>query len=54
MTEYIVWLRHRSQATLKSVRVQAESYYEASCLSRWQNPGYTVSRVYLFVNHEDD
>jgi hypothetical protein len=53
MREFVVCLRHRAKATLRQVTVQAVNYYEASCLARASNLGYTVARVYP-VNHDDD
>lgn len=54
MTKYMVWLRHRAQHTLKSVEVEAMSYYEASLVARTKHLGHTVARVYPVSNYEDD
>lgn len=54
MKEYIVWLRHRAQSTLQSVRVEADSHYEASCAARATHLGHVVARVYPVSNDEDD
>jgi phosphopantetheine adenylyltransferase len=54
MKEYIVWLRHRAQSTLRSVRVEADSDYEASCAARATHIEHTVARVYPVSSNEDD
>lgn len=54
MNDYVVWLRHRAQATMLQVTVQATSYYEASCLARASNLGHTVARVYPLTAEMDD
>lgn len=54
MKEYIVWLRHRFEATLRVVTVEATSFYEASCAARARHSECVVARVYVKNNYEND
>lgn len=54
MKEYIVWLRHRAQATMQMATVQGNSFYEASRSAVSMHPGHVVSRIYVKDNYEDD
>lgn len=54
MTEYMVYLRHRVQPTMKALRVQADSYYEASVIARERALGHTVTRICPITAEFDD
>lgn len=54
MKEYIVWLRHRSEATMRMVTVEATSFYEASCSAVAMHSGHVVSKIYVKNDYEDD
>lgn len=54
MKEYVVWLRHRTEATMQMSTVEASSLYEASCSAVAMHSGHVVSRIYVKDNYEDD
>jgi hypothetical protein len=54
MKEYIVWLRHRTEATMQTVSVEAFSFYEAACSAVAMYPKHVVSRICLKDYYEDD
>ena len=54
MKEYIVWLRHRSEATMRMATVEATSFYEASCSAVAMHSGHVVSKIYVKNDYEDD
>ena len=54
MKEYVVWLRHRAEATMQVTTVEATSFYEASCSAVAIHPKHVVSKIYLKNDYEDD
>ena len=54
MKQYVVWLRHRFEVTLRMVTVEATSFYEASCAARARHSDCVVARVYVKDSYEDD
>jgi hypothetical protein len=54
MTEYLVYMRHRVQPKMQTLRVEANSYYEASLIARERALGHTVTRICPITAEFDD
>ena len=54
MTEYLVYMRHRVQPKVQTLRVEAESHYEAECIARCRVLGHVVTRICPLTPEVDD
>jgi len=54
MTEYLVYMRHRVQPKVQTLRVEAESHYEAECIARYRVLGHVVTRICPLTPELDD
>lgn len=54
MTEYLVYMRHRANATMQVLRIEAGSSYEASIIARERTLGHVVVRICSITPEFDD